>query len=193
MLVAFWQVQRLTREINDLQKRAMEVRIRLTNHQKYAGALGGSSILTLGNIAGLSSSILPRATLFAQYSDQASSMSAMQNLQMMKMMGRVPFTGNPMQQMQLEFSAFNQFKQEALKALKEQETAAMNEVEKEIQLQLNTIEQRIKQKENQKRLYDVMIKNLKNAIKVRPEQRIENIKLINKTLEDIKEKRQEQE
>ena len=87
MLVAFWQVQRLTREINDLQKRAMEVRIRLTNHQKYAGALGGSSILTLGNIAGLSSNILPRATLFAQYSDQASSMSAMQNLQMMKMMG----------------------------------------------------------------------------------------------------------
>ena len=55
------------------------------------------------------------------------------------------------------------------------------------------LEKRITQKENQKRLYDVMIKNLKNAIKVRPEQRIENIKLINKTLENIKEKRQEQE
>ena len=147
MLVAFWQVQRLTREINDLQKRAMEVRIRLTNHQKYAGALGGSSILTLGNIAGLSSSILPRATLFAQYSDQASSMSAMQNLQAMKMMGRVPITGNPMMQMQIEMSAFRQFKEEALKALKQQEAATLNETEKEIQLELNHIEQSIQMKQ----------------------------------------------
>ena len=147
MLVAFWQVQRLTREINDLQKRAMDVRIRLTNHQKYAGALGGSSILTLGNIAGLSSSILPRATLFAQYSDQASSMSAMQNLQAMKMMGRVPMTGNPMMQMQIEMSAFRQFKEEALKALKQQEAAVLNETEKEIQLELNHIEQSIQMKQ----------------------------------------------
>ena len=146
MLVAFWRVQLLTREINDLEKRAMDVRIRLTNHQKYAGVLGGSSILTLNNIAGLSSSILPRASVFAQYSDQASSMSAMQNLQMMKMMGRVPMTGNPMMQMQLEMSAFRQFKEEAMKALKQQEAAALNEVEKEIQLELNSIEQRIKMK-----------------------------------------------
>lgn len=55
------------------------------------------------------------------------------------------------------------------------------------------LEKRISQKENQKRLYDVMIKNLKNAIKARPEQRIKNIEAINKTLTEIKEKRQEQE
>ena len=146
MLVAFWQVQRLTREINDLEKKAMDVRTRLSNHQKYASVLGGSSILTLGNLAGLSASILPRASIFAQYSDQASSMSAMQNLQMMKMMGRVPFTGNPMMQMQIEMSAFRQFKEEAMKQLKQQEIAVMNETEKEIQLELNSIEQRIKMK-----------------------------------------------
>ena len=146
MLVAFWQVQRLTREINDLEKQAMDIRTRLSNHQKYAGVLGGSSILTLNNIAGLSASVLPRASLFAQYSDQASSMSAMQNLQMMKMTGRVPLTGNPMMQMQLEMSAFRQFKEEAMKALKQQETTTLNEVEKEIQLELNSIEQRLKAK-----------------------------------------------
>ena len=55
------------------------------------------------------------------------------------------------------------------------------------------LEKRISQKENQKKLYDVMIKNLKNAIKARPEQRIKNIEAINKTLAEIKEKRQEQE
>lgn len=55
------------------------------------------------------------------------------------------------------------------------------------------LEKRIKQKENQKHLYDVMIKNLKKAIKVRPEQRIENIKLINQVLEKNKEKRQDNE
>ena len=86
MLVAFWQVQRLTREIIDLEKLAMDARTRLSNHQKYASALGGSNILNLGNIAGLSADLLPRASIFAQYSDQASSMSAMQNLQFMKMM-----------------------------------------------------------------------------------------------------------
>lgn len=55
------------------------------------------------------------------------------------------------------------------------------------------LEKRIKQKETQKHLYDVMIKNLKKAIKVRPEQRIENIKLINQVLEKNKEKRQDNE
>ena len=55
------------------------------------------------------------------------------------------------------------------------------------------LEKRIKQKENQKYLYDIMIKNLKKAIKVRPEQRIENIKLINQVLEKNKEKRQDNE
>ena len=153
LLMAFWQTQRLTREINDLQRQAMQIRIKLTNHQKYAGTLGGSSILTLSNIAGLSSSILPRASLFAQYSDQASSMSAMQNLQTMKMMGRVPFTNNPMMNMQIEMSAFRQFKEEALKALKQQEITKMNEIEKEIQLALNDIEMRIQMKEAELKSY----------------------------------------
>lgn len=49
------------------------------------------------------------------------------------------------------------------------------------------LDRRITQKENQKRIYDVMIKNLKNAIKTRPEQRIENIKLVNQILEKNKE------
>ena len=154
MLIHFWMIQKLTREINDLQKQAMEVTNRLSNHQKYAGKLGGSSILTLGNLAGLSSDLLPRATMFAQYSDQASSMSAMQNLQMMKMMGRVPILNNPMSQMQLEMSAFRQFKEEAMKALKQQEAATLNEVEKEIQLELNSIEQKIKIKEKQLETYE---------------------------------------
>ena len=146
MLMAIWQVQRLTREIHNLEKQAMDVRTRLTNHQKYAGVLGGSSILTLNNLAGLSSDILPRASLFAQYSDSASSMAAMQNMQMMKMMGRVPMLANPAMQMQIEMSAFAQFKQEALKALKQQEAARLNEIEKEIQLELNSIETRLKMK-----------------------------------------------
>lgn len=59
--------------------------------------------------------------------------------------------------------------------------------------EVQLLDRRIGQKENQKRIYDVMIKNLKNAIKTRPEQRIKNIETINKTLAEIKEKRQEQE
>ena len=132
MLVAFWQVQRLTREINELERRAMNTQTRLSNYQKYAGMLGGSSILTFNNIAGLSADLLPRASLFAQYSDQASSMCAMQNIQMMRMMGRVPFVNNPMQQYQMEMSAFAQFKRESLKQLKQQEAMVLNEAEKEI-------------------------------------------------------------
>ena len=153
MLVSFWMQQRLTREINELEMQVMRKTQQLAKHQKYASRLGASSNLTLNNIAGLSPELLPRATMFANYSDQASSMSAMQQLQQLKMMGRVPFTGNPMQQMQLEFSAFNQFKQEALKALKEQETAAMNEVEKEIQLELNDLEQQLEIKKKQQDTY----------------------------------------
>lgn len=131
----------------------MDVQTRLTNYQKYAGVLGGSSILNLSNIAGLSPELLPRASLFAQYSDQASSMSAMQNLQMMKMMGRVPYTGNQLMQMQIETSAFNQFKEQALKNLKQQEATVLNEKEKEIQLELNGIEQRLKMKRQQLESY----------------------------------------
>lgn len=53
--------------------------------------------------------------------------------------------------------------------------------------EVQLLERRINQKENQKRIYDAMIKNLKNAIKTRPEQRIENIKLVNQILEKNKE------
>ena len=153
MFIQFWMVQRLTREIHDLQRQQVEVYNRLSNFQNYAGKLGGSSILNINNIAGLSSELLPRAAMFAQYSDQASSMSAMQNLQMMKMMGRVPYVGNPMQQYQIEMSAFRQFKEEAMKAMKQQEVRIMNEKEKEIQLELNSIETRIKVKQAQLESY----------------------------------------
>lgn len=54
--------------------------------------------------------------------------------------------------------------------------------------EVQLLDRRINQKENQKRIYDVMIKNLKNAIKMRPEQRIENIKLVNQILEKNKKK-----
>ena len=142
MLMAFWQVQRLTREINALERQAMETRNRLSNYQKYAGMLGGSSTITMANIAGMSAELLPRATMFAQFSNQASSMSAMQNLQSMKMGGMVPWTGNALAQYQMEMSAFSKFKEESMKALKEQEIQVLNEKEKEIQLEMNDIEQR---------------------------------------------------
>lgn len=165
MLVAFWMVQRLTREIHDLEKQAMDTQIQLSHYQKYASALGGSSIMGINNIAGLSADLLPRASIFAQYSDQASSMSAMQNLQAMKAMGRVPFIAdNPQMQMQIEMSAFNQFKQEALKALKQQETNVLNEKEKEIKLKLNAIEQQLAVKHKQLESYkDLANKSAENA------------------------------
>lgn len=146
MLMAFWEVQRLTREINTLERQAIQTRTRLSNYQKYASALGGSNVLTAGNIAGMSSELLPRASMFAQFSNQASSMSAMQNLQLMKIRGMVPYTGNTLMQYQLEMSAFSRFKEESLKALKQQEIQILNEKEKEIQLEMNDLEQRIKMK-----------------------------------------------
>ena len=146
MLMAFWQVQRLTREINALERQAMETRNRLSNYQKYAGMLGGSSTITMANVAGMSADLLPRATMFAQFSNQASSMSAMQNLQSMKMGGMVPWTGNALAQYQMEMSAFSKFKEESMKALKEQEIQVLNEKEKEIQLEMNDIEQRLSMK-----------------------------------------------
>lgn len=153
MLVAFWMVQRLTREINELELQAMQTQTELSMYQRYAGRLGGSSILNVGNLAGLNSQILPRASLFAQYSDQASSMSAMQNMQMMQAMGRIPMTGNQMMDMQIQMSAFNQFKQEALKALKQQEVNILNEKENEIQLKLNSINLQLQKKNKQLETY----------------------------------------
>ena len=146
MLMAFWQVQRLTREINALERQAMETRNKLSNYQKYASMLGGSSTITMANVAGMSAELLPRAIMFAQFSNQASSMSAMQNLQTMKMGGMVPWTGNALQQYQMEMSAFSKFKEESMKALKEQEIQVLNEKEKEIQLEMNDIEQRLSMK-----------------------------------------------
>ena len=146
MLMAFWQVQRLTREINQLERQAMQTRIRLSNYQKYAGMLGGSSAVTMANVAGMSAELLPRATMFAQFSNQASSMSPMQNVQTMKMRGMVPWTGNALTQYQMEMSAFSKFKEESMKALKEQEIQVLNEKEKEIQLEMNDIEQRLSMK-----------------------------------------------
>lgn len=58
--------------------------------------------------------------------------------------------------------------------------------------EVQLLEKRIHQKENQKRIYDVMIKNLKNAIKTRPEQRIKNIEMINQVLEKNKQKKDEE-
>ncbi len=146
MLMMFWQVQRLTREINDLERRAMQVRTRLTHYQTYAGRLGGNQSLFAGNIAGLSAELVPRAAMFAQFSEQASSMNAMQQLQMMKASGMVPWLNNPMMQYNYEISAFAQFKQQSMQALKQREIDAMNEIEKEIQLELNAIEVQIKEK-----------------------------------------------
>ena len=146
MLMAFWQVQRLTREINYLEKQAMDTRTRLSQYQKYASTLGGSNVMSMINIAGLSPELLPRAAMFAQFSNQASSMSAMQNVQSMKMMGMVPWTGNALAQYQIEMSAFSKFKEESMKALKQQEIQVLNEKEKEIELEMNEIEQRIKMK-----------------------------------------------
>ena len=147
MLVSFWMTQRLTREINTLEKQMMDKQIELSNYQKYANMLGSSSIINAGNIAGLSSGLIPRASLFAQYSNQASTMSAMQNVQQMKMMGMIPMLQNPMMQQQYEMSAFNNFKQQALKALKQQEAAILNEKEKEIQLELNQLQMKMKEKQ----------------------------------------------
>ena len=127
MLMAFWEVQRLTREINQLERQAIEQRHKLMKYEKYADRLGSSTTMTMANIAGLSCELLPRATLFAQYSDQASSMSAMQNVQMYKSMGLVPWTGNQFTQMQLEMSAYSRFKEQSLKALKQQEVDQMKE------------------------------------------------------------------
>ena len=147
MLMAFWEVQRLTREINELELQAMQTRRRLSNYQKYAGMLGGSeSRISAINIAGMSAELLPRATLFAQYANQSSLNSAVQNMQLYKLMGMMPWTGNPATQNMLEMSAFNRFREESMKALKQQEIRVLNEKEKEIELEMNEIEQRIKSK-----------------------------------------------
>ena len=158
MLMALWQVQKLTREINDLEREAMRVRTRLSNYQKYASRLGSSSIMTMGNVSGISAELLPRATMFAQYSNQASSMSAMQQLQMMKASGMVPWTGNQMTQMQYEMSAFARFREQSMKALKQQEIDAMSEIEKEIELEMNSIETQLKQKKAMKESCESLLK-----------------------------------
>ena len=84
------------------------------------------------------------------------SLLKLHTLQTMKMMGRVPYTGNIATQQQLEMSAFNQFKQESMKALKQQEASLLNEKEKEIQLEMNQMEQRLKMMNKQLETYKQM-------------------------------------
>ena len=164
MLMAFWEVQRLTREIHQLEYRAITVRNKLERYQKYAGVLGGSTTnpLHAASVAGLPPELRTRATIFSQFANQASSMSAMQNVQMMKMSGLVPWTGNALTQYQIEMSAFARFKEESLKALKQQEVNILAEREKELELEMNTIETRLKEKramlESAKNLLDNGIK-----------------------------------
>jgi len=146
MLMMFWQVQRLTREINDLERQAMQARTRLSHYQKYAGQLGGNSTLFAGNISGLSAELIPRAMMFAQYSDQASSMAAGQQLSMMQASGMIPILNNPMMQQNYTMYAFDQLKKQSMQALKQREVDAMNEIEKEIELELNAIEGQLKTK-----------------------------------------------
>ena len=147
MFMAFWQVQKLTREINALERQEMVIRTRLNHYQKYAGRLGGSNYYTRAHdISGLSAELIPRASMFAQFSDMASSANAGQQLQMMKASGMIPILNNPIMQQQYEMSAFYQFKQQSEKALKQQEIDAMNEIEAEIQQELNTIEVQLKTK-----------------------------------------------
>ena len=158
MFMAFWQIQSLTREINQLEMREMKLRTKLNYYQKYAGRLGGSSLLQAHDVSGLSAELSPRARMFAQYSDQASSMNAMQQLQMMKASGMVPWFNNQMAQGQYEMSAFAQFKEQSMKALKQQEIDAMNEIEKEIELELNAIEGQLKTKRAMKESCQSLLK-----------------------------------
>ena len=64
--------------------------------------------------------------------------------------------------MQIHMSAYSQFKQEALKALKQQETNILNEKEKEIQLELNTIQQTLAVKKEQLQAYKQACKEAKD-------------------------------
>ena len=146
-VMAMWTISCLMRDIKSLQRQQMEITKQLSDYQKYSTAIGSNPFLTMSNIAGLSSELIPRASLFACYANQASSMSAMQNLQMMKMQGLVPMTGNPMYQYQMEMSAFMRFKQESAKALAQQEIQVMHEKESELELQAKSIEQQLKNKE----------------------------------------------
>ncbi len=150
MLMMYWQVQQLTREINDLERQALKVRTRLTNYQEYAGRLGGNTNLFSGNIAGLSSELVPRATMFAQYSNYASSVEAGQQLMRMKAMGMTPVLNNPMMQYNYDMNAFAQLKQQSMQAKKQREVDAMHKIEKEIELELNEINLRLKEKTKMK-------------------------------------------
>jgi len=150
MLMMLWQISQLTREINDLEREAMRVRTRLSNYKSYAGRLGGNTTLFAGNISGLSSELIPRATLFARFSDDASSMEAGQQMMKMKSIGMIPAFNDPMMQRNYEMNAFAQLKQQSLQAIKQREVDAMNEIEKEIELELNSIEHSIKEKTKMK-------------------------------------------
>ena len=158
MYLAIWMVHRLKRDINRLERQAMEKTIKLSNHQKYASRLGGAKRFGVSQIAGLSSELVGRASIFSQYAEQASSMSAMHNLQQLKMMGRVPITGNPMTQYQIEMSSLARFKEESMKALKQREVQYMNELEAEIEQELTSIENQLSMKRAQLKEYQELAK-----------------------------------
>ena len=84
----------------------------------------------------------------------------------MKACGLVPQGFTPQQQYQIEFSAYNQFKEQARKAMKQQEIAKLNEIEKEIQLEQNEIEAQINMKQEMLNSHKKGLEDdIKNAFK----------------------------
>lgn len=147
MFLMFWEVQKLTRSISSLEKRKIEKLNELTALQEYTGMLAGTSILNISNIAGLSPELQSRAMSFGRYSDQASSMSAMQNIQNAINCGTIPNNVDQNTKMQMIRQAFINFKEQALKALKEQEKIFLSKRDKEIQLELNELTASLKMEE----------------------------------------------
>ena len=163
MLMAFWEVQRLTREIHQLERQAIEKRTKLMKYQKYTDRLASSGVMTGANVAGIPQELIMRANVFAQFSNYASSMQAAQQVQQQQMMGMYSWAPNMLAQQQMITGAFARFKEESLKALKQQEADVISEVEKEIQLEMNTIDKIIKEKkamlESCKKLLDEEVRD----------------------------------
>ena len=166
MFIQFWMVQRLTREIHDLRKKSSDLQVRITQYQNYANKLGQSSVLGADRLAALPPDLVSRVALFSQFAEQNSSMMASNHLMNMKACGLVPQGLTPQQQYQIEFSAYNQFKEQARKAMKQQEIAKLNEIEKEIQLEQNEIENQIKMKQEMLESHKKGLEDdIKNAFK----------------------------
>ena len=54
------------------------------------------------------------------------------------MMGRMPVANNPQQQYMMELSAFTRFKEESMKAIKQQEVNWLHAREREIELEIKS-------------------------------------------------------